>query len=709
MANTNRKNKKSSGRSFAEMVANKSLGTLLSDRAFEAETDDAEGFNMPFIMGPIFDVIRNINTRTPLTVGIYGGWGTGKTSAMEWLHGIVRESNKVERPETKIVPVWFYPWKYQNKDDVWRGIIAEVILATLDKTTLMEAANADLLTSEGREIILNAAKRFGPALGKTFVSAVSKLSLKASAKAGENEVSIEGTSLKEIIDDLKVNLNPERNYLNSFENELSSWVDKHVKNDERILVFIDDLDRCLPEVTLQVLEALKLYLNIPKLIFVVGVDKDVVEQIVIKHYDTQGVTKEKAEQYLAKMFQIEVQVGPTEQEIGDYFEKAVTGMELWKSIKSEHQEVLGNTIKAIAKRNPREIKRIANAALLGGMGAKWNLSESEDAFAVGVMIYLLKRIPKNKLGDVIGNIDGDKFLFHVSGLVRKIGKDLVLKKLGERENIDSDSSLVEGSSTDDFDRFYIVNRVECERYLSLIDNELILDLLSIPYPIDSGRFAQPSLKQSEGLDALLLLLQEDPNPIELDLHRSNITDESLRILLLLQQLRILSVSETAVTDKGLQFIKRLNSLEVLNLSGTAVTDHGLENLRGLKELRLLNLSRTSIVGHGLDCLSSLERLEELDLMETAVTDNSLEFCGRVSSLSFLRLSKTPITDRGLKNLKCLDKLSCLVLEYTNITDNGLRHLQELKGLRILFLKSTLVTMSGRSEFERNNPGIQILS
>jgi hypothetical protein len=686
-------------RTFADMVVKGSLGTLLSDRAFQTESDNAEGFNMPFIMGPIFDVIRNKQTRTPLTVGIYGGWGTGKTSAMEWLHGIILASNKTKKPETKIIPVWFYPWKYQTKDDVWRGIIAEVILATLDKTTLMEAGNADLLTAEGRETILNAAKRFLPALGKTFGYALGKIALKASAKADVKtlnaEISLESTNLKQIIDELQKNLDPERNYLNSFENDLTEWVEKQVKGDERIVVFIDDLDRCLPEVTLQVLESLKLYLNIPKLIFVVGVDKDVVEQIVIKHYDTQGVNKEKAEQYLAKMFQIEVQVGPTEQEIGDYFEKTVASMAIWNRIKPEYQKVLSDTIKSIAKRNPREIKRVANAALLGGMGAHWNLGD-ENAFGIGVMIYLLKNLLRKNLSEIIGNTEGDKFLHEVSFFVQTERKDLLLQlreyQSNAKQNKDEPThKLAVPAELSPLDRpewkpFY--------PFFELADLDLILNLLIVPYPEDSGRFAQPTIEHVGDEDPVRKALRNDPNPNILDLSFTETSDKSLALLRRLTSLSELYLRRTQVTNDGLVHLKGLTSLSVLYLSGTQVTNDGLVHLKGLTSLSMLSLDGTQVTNDGLVHLKGLTSLSVLSLSGTQVTNDGLVHLKGLTSLSMLYLDGTQVTNDGLVHLKGLTSLSVLSLSGTQVTNDGLVHLKGLTSLSMLSLSGTQVTNDG---------------
>ncbi len=88
-----------------------------------------------------------------------------------------------------------------------------------------------------------------------------------------------------------------------------------------MVIFIDDLDRCMPEIALQVLEALKLYLNIEKLIFVVGVDKTVIDKLVKEHYKQLGLDEDKSKNYLAKMFQVEVQVEPSEQQISDFLDE----------------------------------------------------------------------------------------------------------------------------------------------------------------------------------------------------------------------------------------------------------------------------------------------------------------------------------------------------------------------------------------------------
>ena len=58
---------------------------------------------------------------------------------MKWLEARLKDWNahvkklRREKPTNTlyVVPAWFYPWKYQEREDVWRGLVAEVILACL--------------------------------------------------------------------------------------------------------------------------------------------------------------------------------------------------------------------------------------------------------------------------------------------------------------------------------------------------------------------------------------------------------------------------------------------------------------------------------------------------------------------------------------------------------------------------------------------------
>ncbi len=83
-------------------------------------------------------------------------------------------------------------------------------------------------------------------------------------------------------------------------------------------MFIDDLDRCLPESALQVLESMKLFFDIPGFVFVVGLDREIVQRVVSSKFrvDDGGSRRDRAtasslgDDYIKKIFQVPYDLAP---------------------------------------------------------------------------------------------------------------------------------------------------------------------------------------------------------------------------------------------------------------------------------------------------------------------------------------------------------------------------------------------------------------
>lgn len=406
-------------------------------------------------MAGIYDILRHRNTQCPVAIALYGDWGSGKTSAMRWLESRLDEWNDQEDtdrgenrphpgnlPHPRVYPVWFDPWKYHTKEDVWRGIIAEVILAMLRVRSLRGHDKV--------QAIKFALRRFGAFLGRSFLTALSHISFKASAEAGIPgadgkdiaKASAEFEFTKEMSEDLyrewKDYRHPEKGFLNDFESALQTFIDlclprteipselrgakPRIHYHERIVLFIDDLDRCLPAVTLEVLEALKLYLNIPALIFVVGLDQNVVQSVVEKHYTEAGVSGVKARDYLAKLFQVELPVAPTGEQMKGYLSlqlrelDTATGNYWSKTLPDEYETIIADALATLTKSNPREIKRQLNSSLLFARSLAEdpelltgdNALPKEQIFASGLAYYLIRRLIQQKYPPLAGRFEVDR-------------------------------------------------------------------------------------------------------------------------------------------------------------------------------------------------------------------------------------------------------------------------------------------------------------
>ena len=731
--------------------------TILSDHPSQSSDDDF--LRMESRLAVVLDILRHQHTRCPITIAIYGDWGTGKTSAMHWLESQLQQwnhpDNKKRGNHPRVYPVWFDPWKYHSREEVWRGIIAEVILA------LFNVGNLDKKNFVPR--MKEAAKQFGAFLGKSFLHALAHLKI----NAGEAEVS--GEMFRDIFEEYEKTNRPEKAHLNQFEDTLKHWVKSFLKSDERIALFIDDLDRCMPEVTLEVLEAIKLYLNIPQIMFVVGVDRDVVDGIVIKHYDTHGLGKEKARQYLDKIFQVEIQISPSEQQIKEFLSKQVNALDkstggYWKQkLAEDHRQALEAGIRELARHNPRETKRLLNSALLRGRAAADNpdLCEKFDEpllFAQGVQLFLIQRIIQNWLSNGRNLLREDEALEWFerwSKVVQEFPefrpiRETVGEALKSTSERNRPESVAERSYSELKKLRLIGDDFKPVDKLLLLEDELLWQLLRIPFSAEVAqsvpKFKEPpsvlasleasmihagenledagntlssvirdriakhlkkpvtqltstDLKEVKQLalngadisDAEIVHLARLTSLQSLDLSGSKMTDSGLAHLTKLTTLQTLNLNRTQVGDAGLVHLTELTSLQKLDLNGTQVGDAGLAHLTKLTTLQKLDLNGTQVGDAGLAHLTRLTALQTLDLSETQVGDAGLAHLAKLTALQILNLKKTQVGDAGLAHLTKLTSLRQLDLSEIKIRDEALRHLTKLKTLDRLALEGTQVT------------------
>jgi predicted KAP-like P-loop ATPase len=73
-----------------------------------------------------------------------------------------------------------------------------------------------------------------------------------------------------------------------------------------LIVFIDNLDRCLPDVAIGTLEAIRLFLFMPQTAFVIAADEDMVRHSVAKHFNDPNASHVR--DYLDKVIQVPMRV-----------------------------------------------------------------------------------------------------------------------------------------------------------------------------------------------------------------------------------------------------------------------------------------------------------------------------------------------------------------------------------------------------------------
>ena len=217
----------------------------------------------------------------------------------------------------------------------------------------------------------------------------------------------------------------------------------------------------------------------------------------------------------------------------------------------------------------------------------------------------------------------------------------------------------------------------------------------------------PQLKNSD-LEHLTKLSWSEPHaadrshPLQrpvpyprLHLDSDNITDEGMRHVGQLANLRLLLLSGTEITDDGLQYLHGLIKLDSLVLN-TNITNAGLSDIKSLGNLRGLVLVGAAITDNGLEeHAQALAHLNMLSLINAKVTDNGLEHLKKLPNLINLSLDRnTSITGRGLLHLANMPRLRRLFLADTKIDDSGLKSLGALKNLEVLLLRDTPIGDAG---------------
>jgi hypothetical protein len=150
----------------------------------------------------------------------------------------------------------------------------------------------------------------------------------------------------------------------------------------------------------------------------------------------------------------------------------------------------------------------------------------------------------------------------------------------------------------------------------------------------------------------------------------------------------------AVTDEWLRHLAGLPDLRRLELSGTAVSDVGLAALRDLKNLEWLNVCLTPVTNAGLKHLAGLTNLRRLVICSTRVTGSGFKDVPDWPKIESINLHSCPVSDEGLAALSRFKNLQRLEIVHSRVTDAGLKHLGKLTNLRQLHVASHGTTRAG---------------
>ncbi len=296
------------------------------------------------------------NNHGPLTAAVYGPWGSGKTTLLNLISFFLWEDNQLKNHKNIVVK--FNAWLYENEKIILIPLIGHIIKAIHEHdryTELKDLTKALLTTAFGLAGNLKLDIPFiqsipiiGPLLspGKLEISKlISEFSKNIKRQNGDNflEKSIHYSSHREL-----------------------KKATENLKGC-RIHIVIDDLDRCMPNKAIALLEGIKSILSHKHISFLIGLNKDILNEYIRKKYrDEFGLRQFSVERYLDKIIQVFYIIRSHDpNDVKQYLAQKIDSIpnpEI-KLLIQKHRE-LRSFLQISSLGNPRALIRLINAVIV---------------------------------------------------------------------------------------------------------------------------------------------------------------------------------------------------------------------------------------------------------------------------------------------------------------------------------------------------------
>ena len=274
-----------------------------------------------------------VTCETPMTISIQADWGAGKTSMMN----LVKAKLEDEHIET----IWFNTWQFSQFN-----------------------MGNDLPIS----LLGQFAKKFDVEEKSTIKKSLGFLKKGTKALAttvADKALSGAGGVVDAMFDDPDMDLSET---IITLKNELSTAVAKKINNasSDRVVIFIDDLDRLVPEKAVELLETMKLFLDIQGCVFVLAIDYNVVVKGLEKKFGV-SVDEAKGKSFFDKIIQLPFNLPVAQYDVSKYFKELLHGKFEYNE---EDIDIFVKLANSSVGFNPRSMKRLFNSLQLLKMVAK---------------------------------------------------------------------------------------------------------------------------------------------------------------------------------------------------------------------------------------------------------------------------------------------------------------------------------------------------
>lgn len=351
----------------------------------------------------LIDVI-NDETILPVTIGVFGDWGSGKSSILQIIKQKFEEkeegSNDFKDKET--LCIYFNGWTFEGYDDAKAALLNAILkelednqkLSSEIKKTVKEKAkklwkSIDWMRAAGM-VMKNIAI---PAVTAHLTSGLSLLPF-AFQKLSEFKIDTREKLIAKLTSDESEEFFKSLQKEEKEEHKTNAVADFRADFEDllnatqfkKLVVIIDDLDRCTPERIIENLEAVKLFLNVPKTAFIIGADPRIVRHAIEIKYKTDKIAysddeKSKNERIVSDYLEKLIQIPYNLPKLSDYeVETYLTLLFCKRELKNKFSDIL-KLYQAHTATNRHSIFGFGNIENILDEGEKPKISESISLLA----------------------------------------------------------------------------------------------------------------------------------------------------------------------------------------------------------------------------------------------------------------------------------------------------------------------------------------
>lgn len=392
----------------------------------------------------IVSIIKD--SKESVSIGVHGDWGAGKSSILVMVEDEVTEAaKKKEEKSFKATCVRFNGWQHQGFEDSKIALMSAIVsqlVELAEKHPVKEGTRKvkDIAKNLWKNINwLSVAKQAG-AVGFSLATGTAPITiltkafdlLKGHADSQEHVEAAIGT-IGEYIKNAAVS--EDTSTLKEFNEFRKNFKDLLKEAEiEKLVVIIDDLDRCLPTVAIETLEAVRMFMFMEETAFVIGADEIMIRYAVKKHFPDMEREKgvnigvDFASKYLEKLIQVPFRIpalGPVESQL--YTTLLLIGSKMGLA-ENNYSELVNLSLEKLKK--PWDISPFSISDVQKALGAdNYRLVTDETLIALQISSILYQYSRGNPR--VIKRFVNMLLLRYAVAENRGYGKDIDLKVLAK--------------------------------------------------------------------------------------------------------------------------------------------------------------------------------------------------------------------------------------------------------------------------------------